>query len=192
VALLPAEWSGVLRVASGTRIVVSLDKAILENVWREHAAVVTSRPDLVATFDARDVLIEEICELLDGELAKPQLGSKLVFEGVAIALAAHLIRSYSGTDLYLRGPKGLTSKARERVLKVLGSDISAVSSVGEMADIAGLSQFHFIRQFKISFGVTPMQFLENERMRRAKAMIQGGKLSMLQIDVADCDEVGLL
>jgi AraC family transcriptional regulator len=142
-------------------------------------------PGLVAAFDVRDVLIENVCELLVGELAKPKPGSKLVFEGAAMALTAHLLRSCSGAvQLPARAPGGLPWKSRQRLLKALRADIPAVASVQELAAIVNLSRFHFIRQFKLAFGVTPMRFVENERMSRAKSMILEGKLSVSEIAMA--------
>jgi AraC family transcriptional regulator len=185
VALLPAGWSGVLRGRAGKRVFVSLGKEILEEEWRRHVAIAMPPPRLVASFDVRDVLIENVCELLVGELAKPKPGSKLVFEGAAMALTAHLLRSCSGAvQLPARAPGGLPLKSRQRLLKALRADIPTVASVAELAAIANLSRFHFIRQFKLSFGITPMRFVENERMSRAKAMILEGKLSVSEIAMA--------
>ena len=185
VALLPAGWSGVLRGPAGKRVFVSLGKEILEEAWRRHVATAMPLSGLVAAFDVRDVLIENVCELLVGELAKPKPGSKLVFEGAAMALTAHLLRSCSGAvQLPARAPRGLPWKSRQRLLNALRADIPAVTSVPELAAIVSLSRFHFIRQFKLAFGVTPMRFVENERMSRAKAMILEGKLSVSEIAMA--------
>jgi AraC family transcriptional regulator len=185
VSLLPAGWSGVLRGPAGKRVFVSLGKEILEEEWRRHMAIAMPPPGLVAAFDVRDVLIENVCELLVGELAKPKPASKLVFEGAAMALTAHLLRSCSGAlQLPARAPGGLSWKSRQRLMKALRADIPTVASVQELAAIANLSRFHFIRQFKLAFGVTPMRFVENERMSRARAMILAGKLSVSEIAMA--------
>jgi AraC family transcriptional regulator len=181
VSFLPAGWSGVLRGAAGTRVLICLDKEILKDACK-HAVIVMPHPELIAAFDVRDALVEEVCELLVGELARPRPGSKLVFEGAAMALMAHLLRRCSGMDqLPARAARGLTWKSRERLLKALRADIPPVADLRELAAIAGLSRFHFSRQFKLSFGVTPMQFLENERMSRAKALLLEGKLSFSDI-----------
>jgi AraC-like DNA-binding protein len=184
VAFLPVGWSGILRGPPGKRVFVSFDKEILEEAWRKHVAPATPPPGLVAAFDVRDALIENVCELLVGELANPKPGSKLVLEGAAMVLTAHLLRNCSGTaQLPTRDPRGLPWKSRERLLEALRGDIPAIG-VKELAAIVGLSRFHFIRQFKLAFGVTPMRFVENERMSRAKAMILEGKLSVSAIAMA--------
>lgn len=77
--------------------------------------------------------------------------------------------------------EGLTRKSRERLLDALRTDIPPATNLRELAAIAGLSRFHFSRQFKLAFGVTPMRFLENERMVRAQGMIREGQLSFSDI-----------
>jgi AraC family transcriptional regulator len=182
VSFLPAGWSGVLRGPTGRRVFVCLDQEILEEAWRKHATIAVPHPELVAAFDVQDTLVEELCELLVGELATPRPGSKLVFEGAGMALIAHLLRGCSGRDqLPARTAGGLSWESRERLLKALRADIPPVANLRELAAIAGLSRFHFSRQFKLAFGVTPMQFLENERVSRAKAMIREGKLKFSDI-----------
>jgi AraC family transcriptional regulator len=155
---------------------------MLEEAWRRHVAMAMPAPGLVAAFDVRDVLIENVCEMLVEELAQPKPGSKLVFEGAAMTLTAHLLR---GTAQFpAPAASGLPWRSRERLLKVLRADFPAIASVKELAAIAGLSRFHFIRQFKLAFGVTPMQFVENERMARAQAMLLEGKRSVSEIAMA--------
>jgi AraC family transcriptional regulator len=177
VSFLPAGCAGVLRGPAGRRVLVCLDQEILEEARRKHATRAAAHPELIAAIDVRDAFVEELCELLVAELATPRPGSKLVFEGAAMVLMAHLLRSCSRMDpLPARAPRGLRWKSRERLLEALRADILPATKLRDLAAIAGLSRFHFSRQFKLSFGATPRQFLENERMNRAKAMIREGKL----------------
>jgi AraC family transcriptional regulator len=59
-----------------------------------------------------------------------------------------------------------------------------------MADTAGLSPFHFARQFKISMGYSPYQFVLRQRIERAKQLlIQGGKsLAEIAVEVGFYDQ----
>jgi hypothetical protein len=82
VSFLPAGWSGVLRGAAGTRVLVCLDKEILEEAWRKYATIAMPHLELVAAFDVRDDLVEEVCGLLvgaaqvqrDGSIARARCG----------------------------------------------------------------------------------------------------------------------
>ncbi|WLS05664.1 helix-turn-helix transcriptional regulator [Shinella oryzae] len=53
----------------------------------------------------------------------------------------------------------------------------------ELAGLVGLSQSHFSHAFKASTGMAPHQWQVNARLRRAKALIRRGNLSLIDIAV---------
>lgn len=53
----------------------------------------------------------------------------------------------------------------------------------ELAGLVGLSQSHFSHAFKASTGMAPHQWQVNARLRRAKALIRRGHLSLIDIAV---------
>jgi len=59
-------------------------------------------------------------------------------------------------------------------------------SIREAARVAGLSPFHFIRQFEAVFGATPHQFRIQTRLDKAKQLLALGDLSVTDV----CLEVG--
>jgi len=54
-------------------------------------------------------------------------------------------------------------------------------SLEQLARVACLSKFHFLRLFKIAFQVTPYQFINAERIRRAKKMLLHTRLEVQEI-----------
>lgn len=56
--------------------------------------------------------------------------------------------------------------------------------LAELAAIAGLSVFHFARQFKQSAGVTPHHYLVRRRIERAQDMLARTDLALSEIAVA--------
>ena len=52
------------------------------------------------------------------------------------------------------------------------------------AGIAGLSIFHFARQFKYSEGMTPHHYLVSRRVERAKELLAGSNLSLSEVAFA--------
>ena len=62
----------------------------------------------------------------------------------------------------------------------LGSKIS----VGELAGIAALSKSHFSRSFKQSVGLSPMEYVVERRVERAKAMISGTTGPLAEVALA--------
>jgi AraC-like DNA-binding protein len=59
-------------------------------------------------------------------------------------------------------------------------------SVEEVARVAGISPFHFIRQFETVFGLTPHQFRIQSRLDRARRLLAAGGHSVTEV----CVEVG--
>jgi len=59
-------------------------------------------------------------------------------------------------------------------------------SVEEAARLAGISPFHFIRQFDAVFGATPHQYRIEARLDRARRLLARGDLSVTEV----CMEVG--
>ncbi|GAC1635973.1 MAG: hypothetical protein NVS9B14_13940 [Candidatus Acidiferrum sp.] len=74
-------------------------------------------------------------------------------------------------------------RARQR-LALTGED---ALSLRRIAREAGISPFHFIRQFEALFGTTPHQLRMRERIERAKVLLASGEHSVTRV----CMEVGM-
>ncbi len=55
-----------------------------------------------------------------------------------------------------------------------------------MAGAAGLSPFHFARQFKKSMGFSPYQFVLKQRVNKAKQLLLRGEKNLAEIAVDVC------
>ncbi len=77
-------------------------------------------------------------------------------------------------------PPGAMRRVREYVDTHLGHSID----LAELAAIAGLSVFHFARQFKQSVGVAPHHYLVQRRVERAQEMLARTNLSLSEIALA--------
>jgi AraC family transcriptional regulator len=51
----------------------------------------------------------------------------------------------------------------------------------ELARIAGISRFHFAREFKRVTGTSPHQYLINLRIQRAKALLTESKMPLVEV-----------
>jgi AraC family transcriptional regulator len=66
---------------------------------------------------------------------------------------------------------GLTVLQLKRVKEFVDAQISNDITISDLAAVAGLSQFHFIRAFKDSVGRSPYQYVLSERISVAKEML---------------------
>jgi transcriptional regulator GlxA family with amidase domain len=79
---------------------------------------------------------------------------------------------------------GLPPGAIRRVREYVEAHLSESMDLAELAGIAGLSVFHFARQFKQSAGVTPHHYLVQKRVERAQDMLSRTELSLAEIALA--------
>ncbi len=116
-------------------------------------------------------LMRQICLNLEG--SEDPLG-RLFLQHASIALLALAARSCG--HVMSAGPRrgGLSLYVLRRVIERLGDDMDATLNLQDLADIAGLSQYHFLRCFKQSTGLPPRQWLLERRIERSKALLQTG------------------
>ncbi len=116
----------------------------------------------------------------------PRLGDRLADEltaGVAQALAEPLAESRAAIQA-LKAAKADTRRELHRRLErargFLHDHDGRSVSLAEMADIAGLSQFHLARYFKLAFGHAPIAYHRGLRLSRAADFLAAGSGSLAQ------------
>ena len=97
-------------------------------------------------------------------------------------------------DLDLRpppdSPNGLSRRAlgltHEYIVENLGEHVT----LNDLAQVIGLSRFHFARQFRRSTGESPMRYVQRCRIESAKRLLRHGELLMTEIavNVGFCDQ----
>lgn len=103
-------------------------------------------------------------DLMQGSPAGPLVGDSLI-----AALFAHL----SGTaEAPVRA--GLAPPLRERVIEFIAANLTRPVALAELAAVAGMGVRQFCRVFRASTGHSPHQYLLNQRVERAKALIGAG------------------
>jgi AraC family transcriptional regulator len=93
-------------------------------------------------------------------------------EALTILLAHELLRLNNGAvekSDYVRG--GLAAWQKTRVTEYVEEHLAENVLLVELADVARLSQFHFSRAFKQSFGVPPLRYVTGQRIERAKTLL---------------------
>lgn len=126
-------------------------------------------------------------DALAQELRSPGDGGNLFVDSVASALSLHLIRNYhrnaSAGDAAGAGLR-LTPAQRARVLDFIEAEISRNFKLTEMAKASGLSEFHFLRCFKNTFGESPHHYVLDQRVRLAVERICRTGLPLAEIAFA--------
>ncbi len=92
-----------------------------------------------------------------------------------------LLKSNNDTGSVFRG--GLSGSALRQVRAYIDEHLGERISLDELARQAGISRFHFARQFRLSTGESPMAYLRRVRIERSKAILQGRDTTIAQVAV---------
>ncbi len=89
-------------------------------------------------------------------------------------------------------PEELANLAHlRRARDLMDREYARPLDVAAMARAALMSQAHFSRRFRATYGETPYTYLMTRRIERAKALLRGGDLSVTEVCLAvGCTSLG--
>ena len=106
----------------------------------------------------------------------------------ALVMAIHLMRRGGdrATPETVSGPAkgGLAPKAKRRVEAYVEDHLAEAIRLQDLADAAGLSPFHFNRAFKRSLGLTPVGYVQDRRIARAKTLLKAPRTQVIEVAAA--------
>jgi AraC-like DNA-binding protein len=73
-----------------------------------------------------------------------------------------------------KGDGALDERRLRRVIDFVDANLDSALTVADLAEVASLSRFHFIRSFKCRTGITPHQFVQGRRLERARLELDAG------------------
>jgi AraC family transcriptional regulator len=112
--------------------------------------------ELTPQIDLRDPQLQRLTQALQADAEAGCPAGSLFGETIGAALiiyVAHHYSVHSAGDLALRG--GLPKLRLGRVLEYIHANLDRDIHLDELANIAGLSSFHFAKLFKLSTGISP-------------------------------------
>jgi AraC family transcriptional regulator len=117
------------------------------------------------------------------ELESEAPGGRLYADSLANLLAVHLLRHYTATAINgeLKFTGGLSGRKLRRVMALIAANYENDLSLAELAHEAGMSTFHFAREFKRTTGTTPHQYLIKYRVERAKTMLTESEIPLVEV-----------
>jgi AraC family transcriptional regulator len=152
-----------------------LEKTALE------MGVAPSRVELRDTFNADDSALWTIAKAFRGIAAGTRADDPLYYQTALQSLAVRLLRGY-GAPLPEPGEAGALSWSRlRRVEQHVQDRLHTDLSLADLADVVGLSKYHFSRRFKARTGQSPYQFVIYERVRAARRRLRETTQPLAQI-----------
>lgn len=85
---------------------------------------------------------------------------------------AHLLDNYCSAHLRQRYVKGGLSQRHMKIVKeAVSASIAAKVRISDLADLVGLSPYHFCRTFKVTFGLSPANYITLARIQKVKQLL---------------------
>ncbi len=149
-------------------------------VERELSA--SSAPRIRDFFAAMDPWLEGYLRILTSEFeilaAVGQMPDALFLAHTEHVLLRHLLRSHSdassrqlGALAPSRSPNPLRSTIMHRVQEYVDAHLAEGICLQHLADLARMSQGHFLRSFRVASGMTPYRYVLEQRLQKARSML---------------------
>src|SRR6267142_1990143 len=181
VCVLPSGLAHTARLDSPSEhLAMYLDPSTLQRAASE--SQLGGNFEVVERCTRSDGVISSIGMALLGELESEGLSGRLYAESLANVLAVHLLRHYTaGTGQVHRFSGGLSAQRLRQVVAFVMENYSNDIPLSQLASVAGMSSFHFAREFKRTTGTTPHQYLITFRIERAKALLAEGEMPLTEV-----------
>jgi len=90
-----------------------------------------------------------------------------------------------GDSVHSRFPSGLEGSVLRRIRVYIDAHIGEHISLDDLARQAGISRFHFARQFRLTTGESPMGYLRRVRIERSKSILQSRETTIAEVAFSD-------
>lgn len=163
---------------------VSLDASVVALAAVETGMRGPLPGDRPASIVTRDHVCTHLLRVLTEEARVPLHATQtLLVESVASALAVRLIAQFAATPATAMAPVTgeLTAHRFVRVLDYIEHHLGDAISLEDLARVAGVSRFHFARQFRARTGESPMGYLMRTRVERAKTRLRDSRTRVIDI-----------
>jgi AraC-like DNA-binding protein len=140
--------------------------------------------DVVAGTNSLDPILAHLGGCLLPMLERPHEANELFVGHVAMALNAHFLRRYAGSQPRNRSYRSGLAPWQLRTAKALiRANLDGEISLARIASECGVSTAHFARAFRISTGTPPHRWLMTQRIEQSKALLINSQLSLTEIAI---------
>ncbi len=116
------------------------------------------------------------------EEAQRKTSSRLFVRGIGQAIAVHLARHYTALTDKARGDTAaLPGFKLQRITDWMAEHLADEFSLPRLAELAGMSEFHFNRLFKRATGIPPSQYQIKLRLEAAQRLLRETNRSVITV-----------
>lgn len=140
---------------------------------------------LTATAGADDGVLAHLVGALTPVLTRPAEVSQLFVDQLCLAIGIHLNDRYGGAaPAAARPAQALAPMHEARAKEMLRSHLDGRIAIADVADACQLSRSHFTRAFRLATGHTPHDWLQAQRLARARELLRASDLPLAEVATA--------
>ena len=136
--------------------------------------------ELIPQFAIDDPVIQQLALALKLEIQTGCMSGRLYGELLGTALAARLVQSYAVSKPEFKA-NGLPQSQLARVIDYMKANLTQDLSILDLATLTSMSESHFSRSFKQSVGISPYQYLMQQRVEQAKELLEKQSIAISTI-----------
>jgi AraC family transcriptional regulator len=153
---------------------------VAEREWKLRGTL-----EILEFFNNRNAEFWALGHRLAALMLAPTAGSRLYAESLNTQIAVSLLWNYSSLPRPTEpGAEEPNDPRLRRVVDFIHSSLGNEISLGELADVAGLSPNYFLSAFRRATGKTPHRYLTEQRIARACEMLHNPHLSIVEVALA--------
>ncbi len=161
-------------------IVLDLDPTFITHSTRE--SIELDGVEIVPCFTPSDPLLYQIGLSLLAELTADGSGNRFYIESLFTALSAHLLSKYASPRPKMpKSSDGLPKYKLQQAQAYINGHLDQDIRLADLAQVVGMSQYYFCRRFRQSVGISPYQYVIQQRLERAKRLLQQRDLAISEI-----------
>lgn len=182
--VLPAGCSGYFRWDDpGQVILFILEPQLLHQVALEAGCLgSTNKVELRPTLYVYDPMLEAFARAFCNEIQYANLGSQLYLESLTNLLIVHMLRNYCALTPKLQTDQGgLSPRKLKQAIDYIQANLYQDLRQAAIAQELGMTQSYFCTLFKQSVGMTPHQYVLQQRIERAKQLLECSEMAIAEI-----------
>ncbi|MBW9116570.1 helix-turn-helix transcriptional regulator [Rhizobium cauense] len=164
-------------------LLLQISPASLERIAAE--AELAGVNSLAAEMASKDVVLSNLARVLIPALESPEEAPQLFVDQMATAIGSYLVQRYGKRSAPNTPRSRKLSRVQEtRAKSLLLDNLDGEISVLDVARACNLSRGYFIQAFRQTTGMTPYQWLLNERVSRARELLRTPDISLSEVAIS--------
>jgi AraC family transcriptional regulator len=160
---------------------ICLNSEVIQQV-AEASDIDSKQFDLVHGFGQQDLQLHQIGMLMFAELRSGGMMGQLYVESLTQILVIHLLRHYSTLTQPIASQNHSATRTQlQQAIDYIHAHLNRDLSLAELASVINISPTYFASLFKKAMGISPHQYVIQQRVKRAKEMLKRTDLAIADI-----------